>query len=420
MRTRELLTTAAALLIVVSPATAAPAGDAAQPDWSAWLGCWELMDGDAPAGQLVCMLPGADGWSVRIATVEDGAITDETLLHADGVARQVDEGGCTGTETAYFSRDERRVYTRAELDCRGVQRVSTGVLALISEVEWLDAQAMTVAGQSSVRTVRYRAVPRAAVPPAIAAALPSEQRLALEAARLDASAPLDVEDVIEAAGIIGAPALEALLGARQQGFSLDARRLAMLAERGVAPSTIDVMVALSYPSRFAVQERRDAGAGYGAAGVDRGGHVWDECRDPLLTSRRYRSACYGLGYGGMFGYDRYGYSRYGYSPWGYDRYGWQYGSGPIIIVHPGTGEPTSRGGTVEKGRGFMGGERPSTGRAAQPRSADRPQSSTGTSSGSKPASASTPTTSTGTSSTGRTAKPRTGGGGGGDGDSSQF
>jgi hypothetical protein len=416
MRTRGTLTTAAALLFAASgTAFGVPAAAAspAQPGWEAWLGCWEQVGSDTDQQQLVCVLPGADEGSVRMATVTDGVITDETLLIADGVARPVDDEGCTGTETAFFSHDQRRVFTRAELECRGVQRVSTGVLALISESEWIDAQALTVAGQSAARTVRYRAVPRADTPPAVAALLPADQRLATEAARLHAAAALDIDAVVEASRAVAAPALEALLGARQQGFSLNARTIAQLAESGVETSTIDVMIALSYPARFAVREQ-DPDAQYAAA-QDRDDRLRSECRNPAL-SRRYSAACYGFGYGSTMFYDQYAYGRYGYSPWGYDRYGWHYGRSPVIIVQPQPGTPTPRGGSVVKGRGFTAGDQPSRG-TAQPRT-QSPQTSSGTdrssaSSGSSSSGSSATTQSSSGSSTGRTARPRSGGDPGG-------
>ncbi|MEX1182824.1 MAG: hypothetical protein WEF86_06285 [Gemmatimonadota bacterium] len=391
MKTRVMLFTTAAVLTGAAPLAAGPAvsGDP-QPaaGWTAWHGCWEPVGAGAPEGRLICVLPGQDAQSVRIATVQDGAISEETLLHADGVARPVEEGGCIGTESAFFSADGRRVFTRADLQCEGVRRVSTGVLAMVSEVEWVDVQALTVGDQSAARTLRYRAIPLAGTPTAIAAALPAERQLAQEAARLDTSAPLTVEHVVEAAGHLAAPALEALLGARQQGFDLNAERLAMLEREGVAESTIDVMVALSYPSRFAVREREyeptNERLGLGSSPYG------SECYSPMWSSigryspRAYRyggSDCYGYGGYGM-GYGSYGF---GYSPWGYDPYGWNYGRTPVIIVQPRDPdeEPYVRG-QVVKGRGYTSGSAPARG-TASPRSGGgsdasrvtRPANSTG-------------------------------------------
>jgi hypothetical protein len=414
--TTRLMFTAATLLLGGAPLlSAAPL--AAQQSWTAWHGCWQPTGADAEAGALVCVLPGADAQAVRIVAVAEGDVIDETVVRADGVARPVDDDGCTGTESAAFSRDGRRVFTRAELDCSGVKRVSTGVLALISEVEWLDAQALTVGSQSAARAVQYRAVPRAALPERIAALLPSEQRLAVEAARLHAAAPLAVADVIEASRVLAAPALEALLGARQHGFGLNAAALLELERSGVAASTIDVMVALSYPARFAVEQRGSLGGGGWPEHEAQRAATWaDQCYDAHWTTRRYRASCFNAAqYGYAFdrygyGYDRYGlgYSPWGYSPWGYDRRGWN--NQPIVIVRP---RDEDDGARVIKGQGYTPGTRPSTG-TAQPRTAaPRAQPATGSAgarSASPPAS-SPPATST-SGSDERRAKPRTGGGGG--------
>lgn len=345
-----LLTTTAALMVMAAPAAAA---ETAAPGWDAWYGCWQLdeandvdqdytLDG-APAERvdaLVCVLPGDDAQSARFATVEDGRIVDEVIVQANGQQRAVDEGGCTGVETAAFSSDGRRVYTRGDLDCRSFERVSAGVLAMVSDREWIDAQAVTVSGQAMGRTLRYRAVSAADVPAAIAAMLPSGQQLALEAARLDAAAALDVDDVIEAANAIGAPALEALLGVTQQDFALDATKLAQLADAGVPGSTVDVMVALSYPERFAVRETRAEGGSYNGGLMDgRRAALDDYCDYMYRTNRRAMSqryrygmrdecAAYGSGMVGMYDYG-YGYGNaYG---WGN---GYGYGAGPVVIVRP--------------------------------------------------------------------------------------
>jgi hypothetical protein len=376
--------------------------------WLAWHGCWRTVGEDAPE-QVVCMLPGADPAEVRLRIIEQGAVTEQALVRTDGTPRTVQEGGCTGTETGRWSRDGRRVFIRAELDCQGVRRVSSAVLAMVAENEWVDVQTVTVAGQHSSRTRRYRAITGASMPADIRAALDDGRELVRESARLQASAPLEIEDVIEATSQLPAPGVEALLAARQHGFGLDARKLVQLEQARVPSSVIDVMVALSYPQSFAVREpdadmRRQPTYRPGTAG-------WpDDCYDDRYFSygRRPLYSRYGrLGYDSC--YDRYGYgwgSRYG--SWNDSYYGWRGGGGPVVvIVRPVDDEGEARQpGQAIKGRGYTRGSGSSDGGSARPRSTAGSADSGG-SAGSKP------TTSTGSSgtSTGRTAKPRTGGGG---------
>jgi hypothetical protein len=406
---RHITGAAAALLVLAAGAAPAAAQQApsqrealaAASGWSAWLGCWRPTGEEAPSAALVCIVPGEAASSIRMISLDDGAVVAESAVHADGRPRPVEEGGCTGTETATWSQDGRRVFTRTELTCNGVRRVSTGVIAMVAENEWIDAQAVTVADQHAARAVRYRAL-RPEYVPVAAAQYSAEQDLALETARLNAARPLDVEAVVEASALVAEPALEALLAARQHGFGLNARTLVELEQRGVAPSVIDMMVALSYPRNFAVQEQPRA-------------RQADEPQWPV-AQRGMANRCQDLWYQSMrrmeceqyYGYSPFGYrSRYGYSPFGYDPYGWQYGRTPIVvIVRPEEGE--TRGGEVVPGRGYTRGTATPTGREARPRDPQpAPASSRTPNSGSGESSAGSSGSSG--SSTGRQAVPRPGG-----------
>ena len=406
MKTRVWIPLAA--LMAAAPAQAV-AAEAQQGDWAAWYGCWRAVDSTDGAAPLVCVLPGADASAVRIATIEDGQIAEETVVRADGVAREITEGGCTGSESAFFSTDGRRIFTRAELACSGLGRLSTGVLAMVSETEWVDAQALTVNGQHAARTIRYRAADATEIPSWIAAELPQDQQLAQETARLDAASPLEIDAVIEASRHVAAPVVEAMLAERQHGFGLNADKLVRLQQAGVPTSTIDVMVALSYPTKFAVAPQRGMRSDDGGYAEQNAARSYmEDCYDPFFTSSRY--GCYNSRYG-------YGYSRgggiYGYSPYGYDPYGWNYGTRPVVvIVRPDDGDAADpRGGAVVKGRGYT---RTGTARGtANPRGADATRSSPDrATSTSRPATTSKPSTTTSGSSSKptRTAKPRGGGG----------
>jgi len=407
MKTRVLIPIAVALLVAPTVSSAAPV-PAQAGDWTAWYGCWRPVD-TTNGGALICMLPGDSPTAVRMATVENGEITDETVVRADGVARPLEDGGCAGTESAFFSADGRRIFTRAELACSGLGRISTGMLAMVSAVEWVDAQALTVNGQHAARTIRYRAADASELPTWLASVLPQGRDLAQETARLDASMPLDIDAVAEASRHVAAPALEALLAESAHGFDLDAQKLVQLRDLGVPTSTIDVMIALSYPAKFAVASPRydtDRGAvdlerEYAAARAD-------YCYDPYSRVRMYDCYDNRYGYGSGYGYG-YGYrNRYGY---GYDPYRWHNGSTPIvIIVRPdeGDGDPRT-GGAVVKGRGYTRtGETRGT---ATPRRAEPTGSGATTvrSGSSSTTTRSSPPSSTGSTTTRRTAKPRGGG-----------
>ena len=390
-------------------ALGAPGKEAHAQTWAAWHGCWRVA-GDAGGG-LVCVLPGADAVSARLLTMNGNTVANEIVVHADNVERPISEGGCNGSGKAFFSQDRRRIFTRAELDCAGTKRVSSGVIALVTEREWLEAQAITVGDQHAARSVRYRAAGRAEMPAFIVNQLPAGQELVQEAARIEATTPLDIASVTEASRHLAAPAVEALIAARNHGFDLTARRLVQMKEQGVAPSTIDVMVALTFPEQFAVREN---GNDFDYEGIEEGdvrvsSFSFNDCYDGYGSARSSRYGRYNSCYEN-YGFSSYRYSRFGYSPWGYDNYGWRYNNPIVVVVDPRSEETTTPGAVTRGGytRGSSSGSSVRSGTS----STGSPRVSSGTSgsgSAGSTSSAGSGSSSTGSSTTARTAKPRGGG-----------
>jgi hypothetical protein len=150
-----------------------------------------------------------------------------------------------------------------------------------------------------------------------------------------------VDDVIEAVHAVDAEAVRAWVAEMADPFELDSRRLVRMADAGVPPSVIDVVIAVSYPDRFAlsregdvarIEREHDANNGYGGYG----GHI------PVYMYPTY----------GRYGYydSYYGYGGYGGYGWGY------YGPPSVIVVEPRDPEPRAK---VVKGRGYTRGNPPS-------------------------------------------------------------
>lgn len=367
-RNRRAGTLAAAgvlALVACAPAAAQEPG-AAAPRWEAWGGCWQPtgdpsapVDTAAAAAAVTCVIPGGDG-AVEVVTVSGDEVMHRERIRGDQ-RREVEREGCTGWESAEPSADGRRVYRHSELTCAGgLLRRSGGVMALDAD-EWLDVTGVSAGGNTEVQVVRYRPV---AVPSALdqgeRAAL-EDNRLALDAARIAAVAPLSVDDVVEATRRLEPEVVEAWLLERGQGFNVDAGTLVALERAGVPERVIDLMVALSYPDVFAINYRdREAERRPGA---------------PPRRAPRPRPV-YGWAYPGYGWYPGYGHGGY----WGR----------PVVIVQ----KDPNRGGRAVKGRGYTRGR--SGGSTPTTTSAPRPSGSKGDA----PA----------PSGTRRTAKPRSGGG----------
>lgn len=431
----------AALAVSVSFAGAQSNSAPADSRWTPFIGCWSPVEapvvslsGTYTSSNVVCVTPAPTGSGVDVSSVVNGRITARERVDATGaqVAKTID--GCQGWEKATWSDDGARVLLRSELRCGdNVTRKGSGVFAISPLAEWVDVQGVDVMGSTGVRVVRFRdarlddatlrVAGTAAIGDSVITAVGGGSGFAMQTMRTAAAASLSTDDVLNVVRLVDAPVAEAWLSEMGQPFALDGRTLVRLADAGMSPRMIDLMVALSYPKTFAVNAAGapDAGgtrimAGQGPAGP-RGINAWglgsafncsmfDDRFRPLgfYDSSFYNQGCYSR-------YDRM-YSRYGglYGNAYGNAYGnnFYWGQQPIVIVtRGGDNDPAVQ---ATRGRAVRGSGYTRT--SGEPSGSSRPSGSSP--SGSGAAGATTRTESSGSSggagaSTARTAKPKGGG-----------
>ena len=245
-----------AWLIMAAPIAAAQEVDSR---WAPWLGCWRAVD-ETAAAPMLCVVPLTGEAAVEMLTIVDGQVVSRESIFADAQEHAVSRDECQGWERAEFSDDSRRIYLRSELTCgASLHRSSTGVMSMVSPYEWLDVRTIDMDGQSLPWALRYRLASQtdfqAAGQGNLVSALGPDARMARRAASL----PMAVDDVIEASGKVSAETLQLWVVERGEPLALDASRLIEMADVGVPPSVIDVVVAVSYPEKFVVNEGRTAG-----------------------------------------------------------------------------------------------------------------------------------------------------------------
>ena len=245
--------------------------------WQAWFGCWQPSDvsalsGTKPSG--ICVSPTNASSAVEVATVQDGVVTARDTIDASGVARSVDKQGCVGTQTGQWSADNRRVFVHSALTCAGgLGRTGNAIIAMTPYGDWMNIQTLTVGKTTGVRAVHYRdANSLNLAPPEIAKAI-SGRQLAINAARTDAGASLDVPAVQEALVRTDTTAVQSWIVERGTKFNLSARQLVALADAGIPSSVTDVMIGVSYPDHFALK----------AGAADVGGGGFAKTRRTLAT-----------------------------------------------------------------------------------------------------------------------------------------
>jgi hypothetical protein len=387
-------------MLLAAGAAAAQTGSQSDSRWQAFYGCWQPADaaaGEAAGAPAVCVVPAPGG--VELLTVVDGAVADRERLEASGrqITREMD--GCVGRETAEWSQHGLRVYRSIRYECTGgIERTATSLMSIAPDGEWVVAEGIAVGSQTGVRVLRHR--------PAATPAIPEVQQafegraLAMNTARLAAAAPLTLEEVVEATRRVDPAVVEGWLIEHEPRFRIDGSRLLQLAEAGVPESVIDLVVALSFPSKFAVDrtsregELRPADASYARSPRRPVGSLMDPWYYP------------GYRFGGL--YSPYGYySGFGYPGYGY---GWNSGRPSVIIIRDRDTQP-QRGQAV-KGRGYTSGGSSNAAPRATPdrsRASGGASGSTGAatgSTGSTGSAGSSSGTSSGSNSERPTAKPR--------------
>lgn len=392
MRVRTLvLISALGGLLCATPSRALvqPTADSADSPWLPWLGCWQLVadvvklpavlqgpgekEYRVPDEQLVCVTPGADG-EAKLSTYADGELLLEETLYADGLRRPFTVSECRGHQVTEWSGNQALLFLRSEMSCEnGKQQSFTGVSFFRRWNTWVDIQALDNGTGREVVIRRYRPASSEAVSKLGFEDLSPETATAVTTARAAISRPLTIDDLAEASDKIDSAALEAALMESGSSFDLNSKSLVQLADAGISPNTIDLMLALAYPEHFEVS-RETQDRSYGGGGADLG------------YSYNYWNAFY--------------FAPFGYYYW-YTPYRTFYVRRPVVI--PGEG---ISGGRLVKGRGYTRVGRTTGGAVSGGSVYRRGSSSTSKGSSSGSGSASSKGYSKGGSSSSRTAKPR--------------
>ncbi len=328
---RTMVAVAAIATVSISHQANAQTPDAR---FNAWLGCWvpdnaptpNILSGSSANG-IVCIVPASTGTGVEIASIANGRVARRELIDATGTKVPKTLDGCAGWETGNWSADNRRLYLQSEFTC-GTNTVIKGssILAMSSTGEWLQIEGTNVGKTSSANALRFHisGVELALAPgQALTDSMAVQTRtvstgFATRSLRLAAGEAVLPEDVLDASRHVDRAVAEAWVNELHQPFVVDAKTLVAMADQGMPGTMIDLLVALSYSSKFAVRANRRV-----------------ETVELPRGNRAYMPVYgYGYGYGVL---DSYGSCGYGYGSYYnsyYDRALYGYGGGCSRRYYP--------------------------------------------------------------------------------------
>jgi len=390
----------------------------AGPRWQGWIGCWSaspsrVREAGPEAPRIVCVTPTSQPDAVDVSAISEGKVVSQNRIDASGAAHDVTAPGCTGTESARWSGDGRRVFLKSHVTCDGLATEMNAILAITRAGEWIDVRRVAAGGGSDVRVARYHdvGVP-SAVPSDIASAFDRRNDILFHDARVIAGSTFSGKAIVEASHAVDAAVVESWVSEAGQTYPIDAQSLNELADAGVPARVTDAMVAVSRPTEVAshhVYMYPYSPYGWNSVGTSyRGGNygplanygpygstsadAWDQGNRSRLTINIYEYDPWGWSafpFGYRFGAPAFGYGlRYGNGGrfgdgiglgygWGYEsrRYGTSgsrqgYYYPPVIVLHndpTGTARPRGRDGDDRTTDVRQAGN---AGRTAQPRPAE--------------------------------------------------
>ncbi len=278
--------------------------------WSAWIGSWRLIpddaadkkNGAADSQYILDIRPGSDKRSVVMKGIQNDAVLFDQEIAVDGSRQPIEDESCKGWHKYSWSDTGKRLLFESESECADrLKRKISGISFFNDPGEWADIQLLS-SGEDRVVTIRrYRQADGDS-----AAAVRGRR---FNTAQIIAGTNFSIDEIIELTGKMPPEAIEAALVEMQKPFKINGKALERLADSGVAPQVIDLMVALSFPDKFTVEEhsvkplqaaeerRYSAGSGYYYSWSPFG--IWP-FYDPL-------SPWY---------WNTYGYGHYGYWGWG--------------------------------------------------------------------------------------------------------
>jgi len=291
--------------------------------WLPWLGCWQSAAERAVSPDArVCFVPTATGQVERIAIIPvdpSSPIPAGQPLIADNDDHPIVDAECVGVLRVDWSADGHRYFTTSERSCIDeVAGKTSAISLLLPGPAWVEAEVVDTSGRETVRVHRYR---RVAVPESLSGRLPAGVLAEADAAADSLSANrLTVPHIIDASSRVSSHALEAVVLENNAPFLLTVQGLKALSKARVDENVIDLMIAVSYPDHFKIDQPSNASGTSGGSGAGSyGSAMWDGL--PAMCSYPFFDpvSCYGS-------------SSFLY--YAYQAYGRPYYAPPSVVVSP--------------------------------------------------------------------------------------
>lgn len=347
--------------------------------WLPWIGSWRLVSNKINTKEslskedyFLTINPGSNEKSITMKGQQGDKVLVEEEMIADGLRHPLKDEKCSGYYIYSWSENGKRLLLESESNCPGdPKRHVSGMSLIDANRDWVDIQLLQNGKDKAISIRKYRNIDNSE--------LMSSGRFnpdQINLARISAANNFSINEIIELSNKVESEVLEAALLETRKPFPINSKQLINLADSGVNSRVVDLMVAISFPDKFSVEQEVISPTQGGNARANyqhfRYPYNYYSYYCPILpwhwTSSSYMSYAYGYSYMGWYVVDGYYYYPLwtGYYPYDYPYYyGSSYGGGG------GGGDTIPKDNiTLIKGRGYsiVTSDDSGTPRYAKPRS----------------------------------------------------
>jgi hypothetical protein len=339
--------------------------------WLPWIGSWRLVSNTINTvgtilkeEYLLTIRPDEKGKFVTMESSRDKTVMFEEKIEADGLRHPLDKDGCTGWYSYSWSETGKRLLFKGESSCsENLSQNISGISIIDTIGDYVDIKLIKSGEEKAITIRRYRNVENDFISPA--SIIPTKTSVA----RVSAGSSFSIDEVIELSGKVEQEVLEAALVEMRSPFPVNSKQLVRLSDAKVPSQIVDLVVALSFPKKFIVEQTAIS---------------WVKTVSDLYAPYYYWPMS--PWYWTLSDYPLYGYRYYGWD-W-YQHYGWYYPYNYSYYSSHGGGsgtDSTDSSGRLVAGQGYTRvypGDSGSQKRYAHPRNA---QATRGTSASSSSA-----------------------------------
>ena len=222
--------------------------------WQRWIGSWRLVSdtvnqgaGSEKSGLLIEIRPGSGKDSIIMKSCQDEKVLLEEEIMADGSRHPLADGKCPGWYRYSWSDNGKRLLFESQSGCSGESaRIISGLSLMTGGREWMDIQLLKLDDRRSISIRKYELVA------AGSRSADEDPAANIGTSRFQEDQGFSIDEIIELNREVDPEVLGAALVELNQPFAINSRTLRRMADSGIPPKLVDLMVALSYPDKFNV------------------------------------------------------------------------------------------------------------------------------------------------------------------------